>query len=64
MHIDTVGLGCVETPDKIKQSCLVAPHERHFQIVHHLLQEHISKVPDYKETDMNARETFKEASIV
>ncbi|KAK2634136.1 hypothetical protein Ddye_028928 [Dipteronia dyeriana] len=47
-YIDTVGLGCVETPDKIKQSCLVAPHEKHFQIVHHLLQEHISNVPDYK----------------
>ncbi|KAI9157801.1 hypothetical protein LWI28_028329 [Acer negundo] len=47
-YIDTVGMGCVETPDKIKQSCLVAPHEQHFQIVHHLLQEHISNVPDYK----------------
>ncbi|KAK1571182.1 hypothetical protein Q3G72_013098 [Acer saccharum] len=48
VYIDTVGLGCVETPDKIKQSCLVAPHEQHFQMVHHLLQEHISNVPDYK----------------
>ncbi|KAL5733601.1 hypothetical protein ACOSQ2_033293 [Xanthoceras sorbifolium] len=47
-YIDTVGLGCVETPDKIKQSCFVAPHEQHFQIVHHVLKEHISKTPDYK----------------
>ncbi|GKU95296.1 hypothetical protein SLEP1_g8673 [Rubroshorea leprosula] len=47
-YIDTVGLGCIETPDKVKQSCIVAPHELHFQIVHHLLKEHISQAPDYK----------------
>ncbi|OMO58695.1 hypothetical protein COLO4_34425 [Corchorus olitorius] len=46
--IDTVGLGCVETHDKVKQSLLVAPHELHFQIVHHLLKKHISEEPDYK----------------
>ncbi|GLT67826.1 hypothetical protein SLA2020_401050 [Shorea laevis] len=47
-YIDTVGLGCIETPDKVKQSCIVAPHELHFQMVHHLLKEHISQAPDYK----------------
>ncbi|KAJ0049505.1 hypothetical protein Pint_16100 [Pistacia integerrima] len=47
-YIDTVGLGCAETPSKIKQSCLIAPHELHFQIVHHLLKEHIMEAPDYK----------------
>ncbi|KAH7513964.1 hypothetical protein FEM48_Zijuj11G0038600 [Ziziphus jujuba var. spinosa] len=46
--IDTVGLGCVETHDKVRQSFLVAPHELHFQIVHHLLMKHISLSPDYK----------------
>ncbi|XP_044487214.1 probable DEAD-box ATP-dependent RNA helicase 48 [Mangifera indica] len=47
-YIDTVGMGCVETPTKIKQSCLIAPHELHFQIVYHLLKDHIAKAPDYK----------------
>ncbi|CAB4279870.1 unnamed protein product [Prunus armeniaca] len=46
--VDTVGLGCVETHDKVKQSCLVEPLELHFQIVHQLLMEHISQSPDYK----------------
>ncbi|XP_008238909.2 PREDICTED: probable DEAD-box ATP-dependent RNA helicase 48 [Prunus mume] len=46
--VDTVGLGCVETHDKVKQSSLVEPHELHFQIVHQLLMEHISQSPDYK----------------
>lgn len=46
--IDTVGLGCIETISQVKQSYLVAPHDLHFQIVHHLLKEHISKSPDYK----------------
>ncbi|XP_024172533.1 probable DEAD-box ATP-dependent RNA helicase 48 isoform X1 [Rosa chinensis] len=46
--IDTVGLGCVETHAKVKQSYLVAPHDFHFQIVHHLLKEHIWQSPDYK----------------
>ncbi|XWS48949.1 hypothetical protein CRYUN_Cryun13aG0121200 [Craigia yunnanensis] len=46
--IDTVGLGCVETHDKVRQSLLVAPHELHFQIVHHLLKKHISQAPEYK----------------
>ncbi|TQD97297.1 hypothetical protein C1H46_017138 [Malus baccata] len=46
--VDTVGLGCVETHAKVKQSCLVALHELHFQIVHQLLMEHISEPPDSK----------------
>ncbi|KAK8520917.1 hypothetical protein V6N13_077049 [Hibiscus sabdariffa] len=48
VFIDTVGLGCVETHDKVKQSLLVAPHELHFQIVHQLLKKHISLAPEYK----------------
>lgn len=47
-YIDTVGLGCLETPVKVKQFSLVASHELHFQIVHHLLNEHISQTLDYK----------------
>ncbi|GMP96221.1 hypothetical protein CsSME_00044958 [Camellia sinensis var. sinensis] len=47
-YIDTVGLGCLETPVKVKQFSLVAPHELHFQIVHHLLNDHISQTLDYK----------------
>ncbi|KAA8522380.1 hypothetical protein F0562_013259 [Nyssa sinensis] len=47
-YIDMVGLGCLETHAKVKQSYLVAPHELHFQIVHHLLKEHISQMLDYK----------------
>ncbi|CAK7335496.1 unnamed protein product [Dovyalis caffra] len=46
--VNTVGIGCVETPAKIKQSFLVTPHELHFQVVHYLLKEHILKAPDYK----------------
>ncbi|KAL9350006.1 hypothetical protein Peur_057261 [Populus x canadensis] len=46
--INTVGVGCVETPAKIKQSFLVSPHRLHFQVVHHLLKEHILQAPDYK----------------
>ncbi|KAJ4834215.1 hypothetical protein Tsubulata_028869 [Turnera subulata] len=48
MVVNTVGLGSVETPVKVKQSFLVIPHESHFQAVYHLLKEHISKAPDYK----------------
>lgn len=33
---------------QVKQSCLIAPHGSHFQIVCHLLKEHISCTPDYK----------------
>lgn len=47
-YIDTVGLGCIETPEKVQQSCIVAPHESHFHVVHHLLKEHIAKTADYK----------------
>lgn len=46
-YINTVGLG-PETHDKVNQSYLIAPHEQHFQIVHHLLKDHIAQVPDYK----------------
>ncbi|XP_060173112.1 probable DEAD-box ATP-dependent RNA helicase 48 isoform X2 [Lycium barbarum] len=45
--VDTVGLG-LETNPKVKQFYLVAQHEQHFQLVHHLLSSHISEVPDYK----------------
>ncbi|XP_025015532.2 probable DEAD-box ATP-dependent RNA helicase 48 [Ricinus communis] len=46
--IDTVGLGSVETPSKVKQFSMVVPHELHFQVVHHFLKEHILQTPDYK----------------
>ncbi|KAK4374434.1 hypothetical protein RND71_005111 [Anisodus tanguticus] len=46
-YVDTVGLA-LETNPKVKQFYLVAPHEQHFQLVHHLLSSHISEVPDYK----------------
>nr|KYP65600.1 putative DEAD-box ATP-dependent RNA helicase 48 [Cajanus cajan] len=45
-YVDTVGMGCVETP--VKQSYLIAPHESHLQLVHHILKEHIMQTPDYK----------------
>ncbi|KAL3647185.1 hypothetical protein CASFOL_008153 [Castilleja foliolosa] len=47
-YIDTVGLGCLETSEKVKQFYLVEPHGQHLQIVHHLLKSHISEVPEYK----------------
>ncbi|KAL5718405.1 RNA helicase [Ranunculus cassubicifolius] len=46
--IDTVGVGGIETHEKVKQSYYVAPHESHFQVVYQLLKDHISKVVDYK----------------
>ncbi|XP_020577434.1 probable DEAD-box ATP-dependent RNA helicase 48, partial [Phalaenopsis equestris] len=46
--VDTVGLGNVETHDKVVQLFLVAPHELHFHLVYQLLNEHTMKVPDYK----------------
>lgn len=46
--VDTVGLGNAETHAKVRQSYLVAPHKLHFQIVYHLLKDHILQVPDYK----------------
>ncbi|CAI0450788.1 unnamed protein product [Linum tenue] len=48
VFIDTVGLGSVETPVKVRQSYLVVPHELHFQVVHHLLKKHLMQIPDYK----------------
>ncbi|TKW42379.1 hypothetical protein SEVIR_1G380600v4 [Setaria viridis] len=48
VFVDTVGLGAVETPTKVQQSCLVVPHELHFHMVHHLLREHIDREVDYK----------------
>ncbi|MED6216656.1 hypothetical protein PIB30_009542 [Stylosanthes scabra] len=47
-YIDTVGMGCLETPAKVKQYFLIAPQESHFQIVHHILKEHVMQTPDYK----------------
>lgn len=47
VYINTVGSG-PETHDKVNQSYIIAPHEQHFQIVHHLLKEHIAQVPNYK----------------
>ncbi|KAJ9706573.1 hypothetical protein PVL29_001849 [Vitis rotundifolia] len=46
--VDTVGLGNAETHAQVRQSYLVAPHKLHFQIVYHLLKDHILQVPDYK----------------
>ncbi|CAN1135455.1 Probable DEAD-box ATP-dependent RNA helicase 48 [Linum perenne] len=46
--VDTIGLGSAETPVKVRQSFLVVSHELHFQVVHHLLKEHILATPDYK----------------
>ncbi|XP_062220810.1 DEAD-box ATP-dependent RNA helicase 48-like [Phragmites australis] len=48
VFVDTVGLGAVETPTKVQQLYLVVPHELHFHMVHHLLQEHIDREVDYK----------------
>ncbi|KAF5734482.1 DEA(D/H)-box RNA helicase family protein isoform 1 [Tripterygium wilfordii] len=48
VYVDTVGLGCIETPEKVNQSFMVAPHELHFQMVHHILKDHIFRTPDYK----------------
>ncbi|KAK7251281.1 hypothetical protein RIF29_34336 [Crotalaria pallida] len=47
-YVDTVGMGCVETPVQVKQSYLIAPHESQFELVHHILKEHIMQTPDYK----------------
>lgn len=35
-------------PSQVKQSYLISPHESHFEIVHHILKEHILQTPDYK----------------
>ncbi|XP_068640013.1 probable DEAD-box ATP-dependent RNA helicase 48 [Aristolochia californica] len=48
VYIDTVGLRNVETHEKVLQCYMVAPHENHFYIVHHLVKEHIMRVVDYK----------------
>lgn len=47
-YIDTVGIGSLEIHDKVKQFYLVAPHDQHFHMVHHLLKHHTSQVLDYK----------------
>ncbi|KAH6755042.1 RNA helicase family protein [Perilla frutescens var. hirtella] len=47
-YINTLGLESVETNAKVKQFYLVAHHEQHIHIVHHLLKSHISEVPEYK----------------
>ncbi|MQM05202.1 hypothetical protein Taro_038021 [Colocasia esculenta] len=46
--INTVGSGGQETPKKVLQSYIVASHSLHFEIVHHLLKEHIMQEPEYK----------------
>lgn len=46
--INTLDAGCPETSSKVKQSYIIAPHDVHFQMVHQLLKEHISQMPDYK----------------
>ncbi|CAN6252734.1 unnamed protein product [Urochloa humidicola] len=48
VFVDTVGVGAVETPTKVQQSCLVVPHELHFHMVHRLLREHVDREVDYK----------------
>ncbi|KAI4377872.1 hypothetical protein MLD38_015435 [Melastoma candidum] len=48
VFIDTVGVGSLQTPVKIKQYFLVAPHESHFLVLCHYLKRHLSEVPDYK----------------
>ncbi|KAI3974284.1 hypothetical protein MKX01_030953 [Papaver californicum] len=48
VFVDTVGQVALEINDKVKHSCLVAPHELHFQIVYQLLKDHISQLADYK----------------
>lgn len=47
-YVDTVGIGSLEIHDKVKQFYLVAPHDQHFHLVHHLLKHHTSQVLDYK----------------
>ncbi|XP_075484344.1 LOW QUALITY PROTEIN: putative DEAD-box ATP-dependent RNA helicase 48 [Primulina tabacum] len=47
-YIDTVGIGSLEIHEKVKQFYLVAPHDQHFHLVHHLLKHHTSQVLDYK----------------
>ncbi|CAA7399070.1 unnamed protein product [Spirodela intermedia] len=46
--IDTVGLSSQETPPKVSQSYIIAPHTLHFEVVHHLLKEHIMQEANYK----------------
>ncbi|KAK1290976.1 putative DEAD-box ATP-dependent RNA helicase 48 [Acorus calamus] len=46
-YIDTVGIGH-DTHAKVLQLYLVTPHELHFQMVYHLLKEHIMRDIDYK----------------
>ncbi|CAN6456201.1 unnamed protein product [Victoria cruziana] len=48
VYIDTVGLGRQETHAKVSQSYIVASHEDHFQIVPHILMEHVKEEPNYK----------------
>ena len=45
MDLLVIGIACQL---QVRQSYLVAPHKLHFQIVCHLLKDHILQVPDYK----------------
>ncbi|XP_078159087.1 uncharacterized protein LOC144554641 isoform X2 [Carex rostrata] len=38
---------------EVPQSCLVVPHEMHFNMLYRLLLEHILEEPNYKCRDMN-----------
>ncbi|XP_006648157.1 DEAD-box ATP-dependent RNA helicase 48 [Oryza brachyantha] len=48
VFVDTVGLGAVETPNKVEQLYHIVPHELHFHMVYRLLREHIDQEMDYK----------------
>ncbi|XP_042055612.1 probable DEAD-box ATP-dependent RNA helicase 48 [Salvia splendens] len=48
VYINTLGLESVETNANVKQFYLIAHHDQHIPIVHHLIKSHISQVPEYK----------------
>ncbi|XP_074563562.1 DEAD-box ATP-dependent RNA helicase 48-like [Curcuma longa] len=48
IYVDTVGLGGVETHEKVLQSYIIAPHQVHFHLVYHILKEHLQQELDYK----------------
>ncbi|KAG6505350.1 hypothetical protein ZIOFF_037706 [Zingiber officinale] len=48
IFVDTVGLGGVETHEKVLQSYIIAPHQVHFHLVYHILKEHLQQESDYK----------------
>ncbi|GFY90245.1 P-loop containing nucleoside triphosphate hydrolases superfamily protein [Actinidia rufa] len=46
--IDIVGEGSEETHTQVRQTYLIAPLDKHFSLLHVLLEEHISSDVDYK----------------